>query len=79
MRGEGTFAVQIGAYGDPANAERARQAAQDAGPVSIEQAFTGGRPIYRVRLGPWEDRDDAERARKKAARLGFSDARVTTR
>jgi cell division protein FtsN len=75
----GAYVVQIGAYSERANAERARERAEDAGSVSIERAVTGGGVIYRVRLGPWEDRDDAERARRKVAGLGFRDARIATR
>jgi rare lipoprotein A len=75
----GAYVVQIGAYSERANAERARERAEDAGRVSIEQAVTASGAIYRVRLGPWETRDDAERARRKAAGLGFRDARIATR
>jgi rare lipoprotein A len=75
----GTYGVQIGAFGERANAERARERAEEAGPVSISQAQIGASTIYRVRLGPWPDRTNAENARKKAVTLGFSDARVTDR
>jgi rare lipoprotein A len=75
----GAYVVQIGAFSERANAERARERAEDAGRVSIEQAVTASGAIYRVRLGPWEDREDAERARRKAAGLGFQDARIATR
>ena len=76
---KGAYVVQIGAFSERANAERARDRAEGAGSVSIEQAATGGGVIYRVRLGPWDDRDEAERARRKAAHLGFPDARIATR
>lgn len=75
----GAYVVQIGAFSERANAERARERAEDAGRVSIEHAVTASGAIYRVRLGPWDDRDDAERARRKAADLGFQDARIAAR
>lgn len=75
----GAFMVQIGAFSDRANAERAKDQADSAGDASIEQVSANGRTLYRVRLGPWDDRGDAERAQAKARRLGFRDATVTGR
>lgn len=71
----GHYVVQVGAYSDRANAQRALNTAPHRG--SIDAASVGERQIYRVRLGPWRDRSDAEAARNDAVRQGFSGAVVT--
>jgi hypothetical protein len=75
----GAFMVQIGAFGERDNAERAKDRADRVGRASIERVRVSDRTLYRVRLGPWDDRADAEQARAQALRLGFSDAKITGR
>ena len=77
--GEGVYVVQIGAYADPANAERVRAALCDVGPVFVEARQSAGRSLFRVRLGPWGSQAEANQARSQAAALGYRDAVVTTR
>jgi rare lipoprotein A len=70
------FVVQVGAYAQPDNAERARARAAAAGAASVEPAEVGGAQLFRVRLGPWASREAAEAARATALALGFDGARV---
>ena len=53
--------LQIGAFGDAANAERAaaRVRAEKLGDVRVVEAEVNGKPLKRVRLGPLKDVDEA--------------------
>jgi rare lipoprotein A len=70
----GRYVVQIGAYSNRANAQRALGSASHRG--SIDPAAVGDRQIFRVRLGPWNDRNEAEAARTDVLRQ-FPGAVVT--
>ncbi|MGW8283747.1 MAG: septal ring lytic transglycosylase RlpA family protein [Gemmatimonadota bacterium] len=55
--------VQVGAFGDPANAERVARSFRDRGlPVIVT---TGADGLNRVALGPYGDLEQAERARDR--------------
>ncbi|MGE0828892.1 MAG: septal ring lytic transglycosylase RlpA family protein [Hyphomonadaceae bacterium] len=75
----GGFVVQVGAYSDPANADRVRSALADAGTVTVDARQIGARQLYRVRVGPLADRDQAEGVQRVVATLGFPDAIVAPR
>lgn len=63
----GSFAVQIGAFGEPANANRlAEQMRSRYGHSSVSAVLMNGRTVYRVRVGQFTS---LERAESVAAEL----------
>ncbi len=76
---DGAFVVQVGAFSDPANAERARAALSGAGAVSVDLRPAAGATLHRVRVGAWSTRHEAEAARQTVASLGYPGAVVTAR
>ena len=75
----GAYVVQVGAFSDPTNAQRVRDAVSTAGPVSVDVRTTARGELFRVRVGPWPSRQDADAALQTVAALGFSDAVVAAR
>jgi rare lipoprotein A len=73
--GKGFF-VQVGAFADPDNAERARTELADAGPVEVVPQNANYGTLYRVRIGPLEDEQSAENALQRAIETGHADARL---
>ncbi|WP_329741530.1 septal ring lytic transglycosylase RlpA family protein [Dyella sp. A6] len=65
--------LQVGAFADPANAERVASRLRRAGlaPVHVVQAVVGGRRVQRVRLGPLPDVDTADRVASRVERMGL--------
>lgn len=70
--------LQIGAFGEQANADRAAQrvVAAKLGEVRVVEASVNGRSVRRVRLGPLRDVDEADRLTEELRRLGLGEARV---
>lgn len=70
--------LQVGAFGEQANAERAAQrvAAARLGEVRVVEASVNGRSVRRVRLGPLRDVDEADRLTEELRRLGLGEPRV---
>jgi rare lipoprotein A len=69
--------VQVGAFSQLANAERARDQAINLGPVRlIQTAQADGNPLYRVVLGPVSSRMEADVKAQEMSTNGFSGARV---
>lgn len=70
--------LQIGAFGDRANAERAAANATRAGVerVGIQSATVDGRTVHRVRVGPLADVDAADAMTARIERLGLGAPRV---
>ena len=70
--------LQIGAFGEQANADRAAQrvAAAKLGEVREVEASVNGRSVRRVRLGPLRDVDEADRLTQALRQLGLGEARV---
>ena len=70
--------LQVGAYGDRANAESAAAKLRAArlGDVRIVAAQVGGRSVQRVRLGPIRDVDEADRLTPQVRALGLGEPRV---
>jgi cell division septation protein DedD len=68
------FAVQLGAFGNAAEAAKLRDRARAAGfDVFVEEVRTDKGTLSRVRIGPVADRADADRLRERAAsQLGVS-------
>ena len=70
--------LQLGAYGERANAERALLGAQRAGlgDLAIVSVAVAGRTIHRLRLGPLADADAADAMAQRVQRLGLGTPRV---
>ncbi|ANP44487.1 septal ring lytic transglycosylase RlpA family protein [Candidatus Viadribacter manganicus] len=76
----GGYFVQVGAYSDPVNAQRVRDAVSPAGPVVVEtRTSASGAELFRVRLGPWPSREEADAARRTLSGLGYADSIVASR
>ncbi|HEY0180626.1 MAG TPA: septal ring lytic transglycosylase RlpA family protein [Dokdonella sp.] len=70
--------LQLGAFGERGNAERAAAAAERAGidRVGIESVVVAGRTVHRVRIGPLADVDAADAMTARVERLGLGAPRV---
>lgn len=70
--------LQVGAFGDPGNAERLAQRLrdQDVGAVRVVDTQSGGRSLKRVQIGPLADVDAADRVTEKIEALGLPHAQV---
>ncbi|OIQ88476.1 cell division protein FtsN [mine drainage metagenome] len=67
------YIVQIGAYGDRADAERQRAKVALAGlEAHVDQPVVGGRTLYRVRVGPFDQSADANKAQKTLNDAGIT-------
>jgi peptidoglycan lytic transglycosylase len=70
------YYVQIGAYSDPRNADRAREALRPVGPVSVTSIAGQLGTLYKVELGPLDDQGRAAAALDQVVAQGHSDARL---
>lgn len=70
--------VQVGAYAEQANAERARQKLETDGvkPVLIVSASVANKTLYKVRVGPLSDVTAVDQLTRQLAGLGYPDAEV---
>lgn len=76
--GPGLF-VQIGAFSQRANAERAAEKARPVGRARIVEASSPAGPAtFRVIMGPVRDRESAESAAQGLADVGLDGARIIT-
>ncbi len=71
--------LQVGAFADPANAERAAAKVRSArlGSVAVVSAVIGGRTLRRVRLGPLRDAAEVDALAPKLRALGLGEVRVS--
>lgn len=74
----GRVYLQIGAYSDPGNAQRAADALSRAGlgEVQVIDTTVGGRHLRRVRLGPLKDTESADRVAGEVRRLGLGNPQM---
>jgi rare lipoprotein A len=74
-----TLYVQVGAFGEPFNAERLRQrlAALGFDNVTVVADSDDGRPLYRVRLGPLADVQSYDRLVERLATAAIDDIYLT--
>jgi rare lipoprotein A len=72
----GSYAIQAGAFSDPARAEQVAMSLARAGAAAVRPVQVSGRQLYRVVVGSWIDQDAADAARAQVAEMGFGDARV---
>ncbi len=70
------YFVQVGAYGQRDNANRARSNAQQLGNVVISPVNGSYGTIYRVRIGPLASQSQAVEMQQRAVNNGHYDARV---
>ena len=70
--------LQVGAFADAANAERAANQVRAAklGEVRIVESTVNGKSLRRVRVGPLRDADEADRLTPKLKSLGLGEPRV---
>jgi rare lipoprotein A len=72
--------IQVGAYGDPANATRVVGRLRAAGlpRVLVLDGPAGTRMLQRVRIGPIASVEDYDQLAARLAAIGFPDARLAT-
>ncbi len=70
------YYVQVGAFGELGNAERARQRLQGVAPVIVTPVNGQYGTLYRVKLGPLAKRHQADTALGHAVDAGHHDARI---
>ena len=70
----GTIYVQLGAYGDTANASRAARSAGTVGQAITKTKMQGGRTLSVVQAGPFATRAEAEQAVRQLKQMGYRDA-----
>ena len=68
------YRVQLGAFGDEANAKTLQVLAEDEFDKPVYMIFE--KPFWCVRLGDFHDISGAETTKKEAISRGFTDARV---
>ncbi|GGA25070.1 septal ring lytic transglycosylase RlpA family protein [Dyella nitratireducens] len=70
--------LQVGAFSDPANAERvaAQLRVANFAPVQVSDATIGGRIVHRVRVGPLSDVDSADQVSAKIEQMGLPQPQV---
>jgi len=73
---QGGYFVQVGAFSDIGNAERARTELGGSGPVVVTPVSGASGQLYRVRIGPLSEVSQAERALQDAVNAGHADARL---
>ena len=73
-QGQGLY-LQIGAFGDPRNAERLRErlGSELAAQVRIQQPGEGAPNLYKVRIGPLDSEGEARRLSAQISTLGLSE------
>ncbi|MEP6484092.1 MAG: septal ring lytic transglycosylase RlpA family protein [Rudaea sp.] len=71
--------LQVGAFADAANAERAAAQVRAAklGDVRVVESNANGKTLRRVRVGPLRDADEADRLTPKLKSLGLGEPRVS--
>lgn len=66
--------LQAAAFGNAANAERARTRLSGVGPAIVVKRASGDRTLYLVRVGPYGNKRQAESALQQVREEGFDDA-----
>ena len=76
----GAYVVQVGAFSDPANAQRVRAVVEAAGPVEVDvRRAASGAELFRVRVGPFASAHEADAARRALAGMGYPEAVIAQR
>jgi rare lipoprotein A len=74
----GAYVVQVGAFANVANVERARTTLSGTGEVLVDVRQSGATALHRVRVGSWATAAEAEAARVAVAERGFPGAVVAS-
>jgi DedD protein len=75
----GDWTVQLGSFGEEANARRVAQRAQTVGhKAEVSPIRSNGRTLYRVRVTPARSRAEADAAASALKAHGIADARVVS-
>lgn len=76
--GHAGFYIQVGSFGQLANAENLRQKLGPLGEhlLKISQAIVEGETLYRVRIGPFTDIDHSDSIISKLENYGVSEHRI---
>lgn len=74
------FYIQVGSFGELANAEKMRQKIEPLGEqlVKISQTTVIGKTLYRVRIGPITDIDIADSITNQLENYGVTEHRIVT-
>jgi peptidoglycan lytic transglycosylase len=74
------FYIQVGSFGELANAEKLRQKLGPLGEslIKISQAVVGGKNLYRVRIGPLTDIDISDSITNQLQNYGVFEHRIVT-
>ena len=75
--GSSSLYIQLAAFNDPGNAERARQTISHLGASGIYRAEFAHGTYYRLRLGPIANQAEADRLLARAVQSGYAQARIT--
>ena len=73
----GGLYIQLAAFQNPDNADRARRSVSHLGPAAVYRADVSGDTFYRLRLGPFVDPNDADRLLAQVVQAGYPGARIT--
>ncbi|MCF1182370.1 septal ring lytic transglycosylase RlpA family protein [Marichromatium gracile] len=74
----GALYVQVGAFGDPRNAERLRSRLRPelGDPILVENSRSADNALYRVRIGPLASHTEASALTERLAGLGIAETRL---
>ena len=72
----GGIYIQLGAFGNAANAAKAEQLASRVAPVNVTQKVQSGRTLTVVKAGPYSTRSEAEQILNQLRQLGYRDAYI---
>lgn len=72
----GSIYVQVGAFGNKANAEKVVNALSSVGKANLHMTESSGRTLYRVRFGPYDDTENAQKVFSKIRATGHQDAKI---
>ena len=74
------FYIQVGSFGELANAEKMRQKLEPLGEqlVKINQTIVTGKTLYRVRIGPITDIDVSDSITNQLENYGVTEHRIVT-
>jgi rare lipoprotein A len=70
------YFIQIGSFGQQANAEKMKNHVDTVAPASIAMVEVSGHQWWRLRSGPFDNKDEADHALEKIRASGAPDARI---
>ena len=73
----GNIYIQLGAYGDPANAAKVQRAATNITTVETTTKVSNGRALTVVKAGPYANRAEAEQVLRQLRQSGYRDAYIS--